>query len=356
MRFAVSMLIIFLTMIPPKARACADIVRVGPFDGAVAAIRAAIVKGESPYHSQSFYDSLSGKNEVFKALLRRWYGAEADPYISFMEQNFPPHLLPILADPGVISRFEFLKPELLKLKQARTVIELRRALEIQFQRVTIFRGLVLSEDDYKSVMSGGLKARGTVSPTMLDQISRAVYSLDSPTEDLDYPSSVLGEMHLRHIELNLENSSWMSASPLRSVAASLGYWNSGRVATEREWEEYRKSLSFWKRMRLDNNAPQLIGRRLYIFEFEVPLLDTVPIRGVFRRVDKGIAFYSAPYVQVGPEINASDAEIFVPYVLPTPKSASLVEQIPHKLQMNWYALGQENETPVFLKKRKAPGD
>lgn len=359
-----SLFIVALSLVPTFARAglCAPLFGSRP-PALVDVVTAALANSQSPYRTRAFHAEFSGHPEKVHALLRRWYGVEAEPLVEFAKKELKPAQTSLLLDPGVVARFTELKPLLAtEATRASDAYELRARLEARLGTLRIYRGVTLTESQFRRVEREGLRAMATYQPMVLAKVLEATYAAGNPAGALPHASSPLGELQLRHDQEHLQNSSWMSVSLHKAVAESAGYWYSGTLAsTPRRGAELSRERGAVARLfggsARKRGAVRLKDRDLYVFEFEVSPLDIVPMKGVFRRDENEYQIYSTYQgmtgSEVGPAIRAVEAELFAPYILTNPVKVEKVREEPDFIRPSGMRPGPDgvNDTPTFLQKK-----
>ncbi|MEK7691312.1 MAG: hypothetical protein AAB425_09850, partial [Bdellovibrionota bacterium] len=202
--------------------------------------------------------------------------------------RIPVAYLPLLLDPGIVSRLDLFEAFLKKRAESTmrlTAYELRREFARSLPRTRIFRALALQTGDADHILQNGMLAPGLrVERSEIEHAFVESWMLDPARTEIK--AEPVRDLHRRVAATNLEDTLWMSGSLVAELAASAA------------------KLGLHRR-----------GQQIYVFAIDVSPLGYVPQTGpfVFNR--------SRRSVQVGADLKIpvkdEAVEVFLPYAIPS---------------------------------------
>jgi hypothetical protein len=218
---------------------------------------------ERIFDNANFYVYFEQNLAESKRLLRRWYPDVALELIDAVMRGLGERFVPLLLEPGIANRsHELIRfgSDILAVNPDVSVWELRRQFSNHLGRRRIFRSMVLTEAERESIESRGILAPGLLDSRKAETALADIFAIRPTAQNVNYATDPYSEILSR---LTVSASAdpamrlYISVSEYRSVAASIGYYDSGKVGE--------------------------VGRHLYLFEVEVPEISIIRMNGLFQR-------------------------------------------------------------------------
>lgn len=251
-----------------------------------------LLNSKSFYDSENFYNYFSVRPQVTKKLLGRMYQNNSNyqqilDSIITIENLMGTSFLSLLLDPGILSNLEEFLTFIKHDRVTASVLELRKAFSEQLGTLTVYRSMILSEDEYKFVIDHGIYSRAIYSPDaskILEQFFNEFGTYLPQDFGTDFTSEIGRRIDKR---IANHNSTTISVSGYKVVAESVGY------------HSYKGDKS---------------TRRLFTFVCKVPRINIIKMSGLFE-----VGARSQRTLKIG-EFSTSensdlDVEMFVPFII-----------------------------------------
>jgi hypothetical protein len=250
---------------------------------------------KSPLKNPEYYSFLDKHLDDTRALVTRWYGPKADVMLRWVEKALGQRFIPLLTDPGLANhfdRFQAFAPRFLSKKPRASLLELRQAFSDSLGKTKVFRGMVLSAPEFRTVKKDGISSRLFLTQERSKAFSEYMTPL-SFEDDAIYPRSPMEAIEKKYSSYNPGQEAVqvnISTTAYPEIAETIGYHGGAH-----DWEEMHKQK-----------------KSMYVFELEMPELDLVRNRGLFGANDENPV---VPIVINEKVFNMSDyrIEYFTPF-------------------------------------------
>jgi len=268
--------------------------------------------------NEKYYRYFQKNIDRMKKLFIRSYHREKGPQIKEMMQKIEAELgteyLALLADPGIAQNFEKFLTFSLNLKQKTQtlpdVITLRQLFSEKLGTQTIYRGMMLTEEEVASIPKIGILSQGFLKKERAIHVVQDGLDPDERYHYVDHARNFYGEIMKRLTDWGKKESSLtISVSGYEPVARSVGYHDSEQLENPH--------------------------KRMYVLECDVPVISLIRMENIFDYERKPMTRLKIDTFEVNEETDLQ-VEMFVPYLIPKEqiKSIEPINKIPVKWVRN----------------------
>lgn len=273
--------------------------------------RSAFRKTNDEYNVEfeEIMDHLQSQLEKINTLVYEMYGEkDGNMLIKLLSNSIGKRFAILLLEPGIANRLEqlfvFAKPYLEQFPQS-TPLELRDAFVKSLGNRKVYRGMMLTNDQYKIILKRGIASKGLLNdsmssvfdpnnPSIIRDISDHIMEMES-----DYKPELRGKNFLIPV----------TDHPL--IAQSVAYH--------------------------DASLRDKVLKKLYLFEFEIPEVTILKFENLYHRG----RFFAPKTIRIG-DFSTSEAsdpgvEMFVPFFISNKflKSSKIISEKPLKYRKTY---------------------
>jgi hypothetical protein len=220
---------------------------------------AQLIQTEKFYDDPKLFSFFSKHPKEASRLIDRWYGEEIREAMTLVSKSLGPEYLPLLLDPGIANRvikFVSFSSVHLAKNPGMNLADLRKAFSKKLGNRKLKRGMLLTPDEAANMQKNGIASPGLRNKK---KTSIALYETLDPNQrrsEKGYARSPHDEMAARLTDFDdSSQNQFLSATIYDDIAKSVAYHDSIGSSNE--------------------------GRKLYVFEIEVPEISVIEKKGLF---------------------------------------------------------------------------